>query len=153
MRVFIAVAVVIVVVMIAIAVVLTTTLHKSSGTSSSGTAGTILDPEGLVFTLGYTQFGGTSVNSSAGGTITGSFLTSNTVSLYLMTPAQFAVLVKNITIPGFEWTMGPVWSGNLSVPISAGAWEFVFDNQNRFGSTEVLISTNIVFTPTTGTAS
>jgi hypothetical protein len=65
-----------------------------------------------------------------------------------MDPTQFAPLVKNGSVAGYEWTSGQVWRGTISYTLPAGDWDLVFLDTKRYGSTGVAVTTAVVLTPT-----
>jgi hypothetical protein len=144
-RIYLAVGVAIVAVAIVMTFVLVGTLHASgSGAASSDK---VLEPAGSLYSLPYSQFAATPFITNSTGNVTGTFMTTNTISVFLMNDTQFRTLVRTAEVPGYEWTLGPVWNGSFSVTVTPGSWVFLFDNLNRYGSSEVLITTQVVFTP------
>jgi hypothetical protein len=123
-------------------VVLGGTYHPVAGSSTETIA-----PVGWSATsLPYGQFGDVPFITDSTENITGAFETANTISVYLMTAAQFASLVKDAILSGYEWTSGQVWNGTISYTLPAGEWDLVFLNTNPYGSSGVAITTAVVLT-------
>ena len=134
---------------VAVAIVMTFVLVGTLHASGSGAASSdkVLEPAGSLYSLPYSQFAATPFITNSTGNVTGTFMTTNTISVFLMNDTQFRTLVRTAEVPGYEWTLGPVWNGSFSVTVTPGSWVFLFDNLNRYGSSEVLITTQVVFTP------
>ena len=137
-----AVAVTIIVVLV---VILAGYHHLASSSSSSE----VLAPVGWnANSLPYEQFGDVPFIAHSSVTITGSFITSNEITVYIMNETQFEVLVKTLSLDGYEYTTGQEWQGTINATVGPGNWELVFYASNPSGSSGVAITTAVVLTPT-----
>jgi hypothetical protein len=119
-------------------------LRPSPGSKS---AYETLAPVGWVAaSLPFGQYAAITFITGSNENLTGSFLSSNTISVYVMTSAQFDSLVKHSALDGYEWTTGQVWTGNISTTVPAGDWVLVFLNTNKYGTSGVVITAAVVLT-------
>jgi hypothetical protein len=116
-------------VVILAAYVLTGGFQGSTGSSSS--SGTVLIPYGTGLSLSIGQFNGINFVITSESVIKGSLNSSRGVQIYIMTPSEFAALVKNSNVSGYEWTSGIVAVQTiyqLNVAVSPGQWVLSFVN-------------------------
>ncbi|HTW39979.1 MAG TPA: hypothetical protein VMF04_03895 [Thermoplasmata archaeon] len=115
---------------------------------SPSNGSTVLAPVGWAsVSLPYGQYADITFITHAPENLTGSFLTENTITAYVMTWAQFQTLVTNNFVSGYEWTSGQVWHGNISYTLSPGDWDLVFLNTNPYGSSGISITQAVVISP------
>lgn len=137
----------VVAVAVVVVVVLALVLHHGSTGGGSSSATTTLAPAGWASaSLGYEQFADITFIVTTNYTLTGGFITWNTIDAFVMNNGQLRTLVNNYTVSGYEWTSGVVWSGTINYTGSPGDWNLVFLNTNEYGSSGVGISTDVNLT-------
>ena len=130
------------VVVLAIVLVLTYVMtggfHGSSSNSSSG--GKVLVPFGTGLSLPIGEFNGINFVIGSESTISGALNSSRGIEIYILTPLQFAGLVKNTTVSGYVWSSGVVANQavyDLHVEVSPGQWVLSFVNPFSYTPTAV----------------
>jgi hypothetical protein len=142
---YVIVAVVLAIVVVVGAVVV---VEKYRSAPASPSSSVTLAPAGWsAYSLPYQQFGDIPFVLGTTNNITGAFESTNLISVYIVTSVQFAPLLKDQPLPGWEWTSGQVWQGNISYTIPPGSWDLVFLNTNPYGASSVGITTPVVLTP------
>lgn len=145
-RTYVVVAVAIVVVVIALAYVLSGGFHHTSGSS-----GNVLLPHGTSYAIGGGQSTGITLTVTTPSVLAGTFQTGAWVTLYTMSPTDYASFVKTGNVTGFEWASGRISNlsyYNLNVSIPVGSWVFAFVNPNPTLSIAVTFYTDVTLTPT-----
>ena len=132
---------------VVVVIVLALVLHHVGTGGSPSSAATVLAPAGWASaSLGYEQFADITFIVTTNYTLTGGFISWNTIDAYVMNNGQLRTLVDNLTVSGYEWTSGVVWSGTINYTGSPGDWNLVFLNTNEYGSSGVGISTDVNLT-------
>jgi hypothetical protein len=127
-------------------VVLTEYYHHSPASTTSGST-TLAPVNWAVVTLGVDQFADIPFTTTATETLTGAFETENTITVYVMDPSDFSVLVNKGTVVGYAYTTGQEWQGTINDTVSPGTWNLVFMDTNPYGSSGVSITQAVVLTP------
>lgn len=125
------IVVVILVVAVVLAYVLTGGFHSSNG--SSGSSSTVLIPRGTGYSYNIGQFNGINFVISSESRIQGELNSTHGVAIYILTPAEFEYLVKNLTVGQYVWTSGVVADQSiyhLNVTVQPGQWVLSFVNPN-----------------------
>lgn len=136
-----------VVVVVVVVIVLSLVLHHVGTGGSPSYATSVLAPAGWASaSLSYEQFADITFIVTTNFTLTGGFISWNTIDAFVMNNGQFLTLVNNYTVSGYEWTSGVVWSGTINYTGAPGDWNLVFLNTNEYGSSGVGISTDVNLT-------
>jgi len=134
-----------IILMIAAGLVLDEYYHHSSSSSSDEK---VLAAVGWAApSLGVYQFADIPFAVSSPENLTGSFITSNTITVYVMNDSDFNYLVNKNVILGYAYTTGQVWNGNITFTVPTGNWNLVFFDSNKYGSSGVSVIQAVVLTP------
>ena len=139
----------IIVVIVILAVVLTHGIHSAKGTS--GSPGEVLVPQGTSYSMVIGQFNGINFVVNSTSQIQGDVNSSRGIQAYILTPSEFAYLVKNLTVGEYVWTSGDVANQtvyDLVIPVQPGQWVLSFVNPNSNFPTGVTFYTNLTLTTT-----
>jgi hypothetical protein len=141
-RLYLVAGVAIVVVILLIVVLVPRGSLNSSSTNSTSN---VLAPAGWnAISLPYGQFAAVIFTISSPQVLTGSFLSENLITAYVLNDSAFHTLSTVDTVPGYQWTSGQVWQGSINDTIPAGSWVLVFLNTNVDGSSGVSVSVPVI---------
>ena len=118
--------------------------------SSSGSTGTVLIPFGTGYSMVIGQYNGINFDISHESRITGLLNSSHGIQIYILTPSEFAYLVKNLSVSGYVWTSGVVAFQQLyqlNVAVQPGQWVLSFVNPNVSWPTGVGFYSDVVLAP------
>jgi len=128
---YVGVGVAVIVVMVILAWMLTNGFHPAGGSFSS--SGYVLVPRGTSYSMVIGQFNGIDFHVNATSQIQGEVNSSRGIEVYILTPPEFAFLVKNLTVGQYVWSSGVVANQtvvNLNIPVEPGQWVLSFVNPN-----------------------
>ena len=141
------VGVAIIVVMVILAWAVTGGFHLSG--TPSGSSGYVLVPRGTSYSMVIGQFNGIDFDVNSTSHIEGQVNSSRGIAVYILTPADFAYLVKNLTVGPYVWTTGVVADGTpdtLNIPVQPGQWVLSFVNPNVSWPTGVTFYSDLTLT-------
>jgi len=143
------VAILIVLVVIVAAYLWTGGFHRP--TSPSGSAGTVLLPDGFSYSIMNGQFSDVAFHINSTSVIQGKLNSSEGVLVDVMTPAEFVHLAITLNVSGYQWTSGPVADRsiyNLDVTVDPGGWFLAFLDPNASFPTGLSFYSDLTLTPT-----
>jgi len=117
--------------------------------SSSHSNGTVLITYGTGLSLPIGQFNGINFVINSSSSISGSLNSSRGIEIYIMTPTQFAALVKNAAVSGYVWASGIVANQtiyDLHVTVAPGQWVLSFVNPFSYTPTAVGFYSDVTLT-------
>lgn len=111
-------------------------------TQSLASAGTTLD-------LAPGMFNDVVFGLAMGADVSGTFAASGGIHAYLLAPGPFEAMEMGQPVSGALWSVGPVASGGIALPVPAGTWYLVFAGGSGTGLTTVEFTTALeaVFPP------
>jgi hypothetical protein len=139
---------IIIVIIVIVAAISVEYLHRSQPSSSSSSSSITLLPVGWVSSsLAYTQCADVTFIAKTPGNLTGSYISVDTITVYVMNNTDFYYLAKTLSVSGYLYATAQVWNGTIDYFIPAGSWNLVFLNTNQYGTSGVGTTSPVVFTP------
>ena len=121
-------------------------LHHGSGTTGTSN---VVAPEGWSSnSLPYGQFAAVLFSTTQTEVMTGAFITTDTITCYVLNDSDFRHLAVNGTVIGYQYTTGQEWTGTINDTLPAGSWNLVFLDTLAGGTSGVAVTTAVVLNPT-----